>query len=153
VDLAGPPGDLPLQSKLAFPLPMVAGLFLLALASFAVMGLFVAGLTIYSNLRGRAERADLARDALGALFSSRQALVTELEELARETASVSGGEPGRLAEALERRLHDTDRAITDALRAYNSAAAEFNHARSLVPAAFVARVPGLGERELLVLPQ
>ena len=169
---------------------MVVALFLVALVSFAVMGLFIVGLSLYGGLKRKAERADLAADALVALFAARRDLMPEVEaisaELARmgacaqpepphslrETsaalADIAGvdaslrrfaahvtGEaararlsPGRLA-TLERRLQEADVAIAGALRAYNVSATEFNDARSLVPAALVARLSGLGERALL----
>lgn len=175
---------------------MVAGLFLLALLSFAVMGLFLVGLTVYGNLRNRAERADRARDALVTSFSSQQLLLPEFETLTRDLtaravqAGASESEPtlpgpppsvpstgleewvafdraflrfagDALARAsrlepdsprvglLQTRLSENERAIADALRAYNSAATEFNDARRLVPAAVIARVAALSERVVL----
>lgn len=71
---------------------MVAGLFALALLSFALMGLFVVALTIYSGLTNRARRVDEAARALSGPFASRLGLLDDAEQLA-----VSSGR-GDLAE-------------------------------------------------------
>lgn len=58
---------------------MVAGLFLVALVSFALMGLLLAALTIYTGLSDRSRSVDRAGVALAAAFARRRALLADLE--------------------------------------------------------------------------
>jgi hypothetical protein len=92
---------------------MVAVLFALALCSFAVMGLFVTGLTIHTRLtalRQCVEEAARRRDGD-----------------VRPGAPVSGGPGGADA----------------ARRAYNEAVTRYNAACGSFPASLIARVTGL----------
>jgi hypothetical protein len=71
---------------------MVTALFLVALVSFALMGLFVVALTIYSGLKRRAERVDEAADELAGRFTARRGLLPEVEEFARGHAAPEVGD-------------------------------------------------------------
>lgn len=62
---------------------MVTVLFLLALVSFALMGLFVVALTIYGGLKRRAARVDDVAADLAGRFAARRDLLPEAEALAR----------------------------------------------------------------------
>jgi hypothetical protein len=169
---------------------MVAVLFLLALFSFALMGLFLVGLTLYSGLASRARIVDEAADGLGSACAARQALLADATRLAPEGAGspdavhVAGRSeraagqreivglaqldaevrrqlahllssaalhavPDQMLAELRRRLQWTDADVSGAVRRYNVVVTEFNQARSLVPAAFVARIAGLAERPLI----
>lgn len=169
---------------------MVAALFLLALFSFALMGLFLVSLTIYSGLKARGQRVDEAADDLERAFASRRDLLRDAERLVDGPAPPEGAGhligvaeraaatrdivawaaidagvrrsladlldggarpdvPGGILAELRQRLEQTDAAVSSGRRSYNTAATEFNQARSLVPAALVARIARLADRPLL----
>ena len=59
------------------------------------------------------------------------------------------GVPAEEVRPLRRRLEQTDVDVSSGLRGYNMAVTDLNEARSLLPAALVARIAGLGGRPLV----
>jgi LemA protein len=119
---------------------MVAVLYVLALVSFALMGVFLLGLTLYSRLAAKQGDVDATAAALGARLDERHALIPEVERLVGGHLRYQPGVLDRLT-ALQRRPFD-GQSIAERLAVDGQTAGEFAQVLSLA-----RDVPALTESE------